>query len=176
MIFTKTRLRFFYILLISVLLSAVSFWLGTLTVSHFSTRNRRITSLPLENPNRDALQAVVRRGFVFERDIETGNLQETESKGYSRNFETNLKKVLVHHSLKRQQFHVTLRRSIVMPGGTSDQIRTYRQLLVAGELATSTTQKQAIEKEKKHVLKGGKVAPIVQASSSALNFTPKQTK
>ena len=163
---TRARLLFFFFPLI-LLLNVVAFWLGTRTVSHFSAKSRPTGSPPPENPNRAALRAVARRGFVFEHDMEKGNLKEVESKTRSQNFETNLKNVLVHHPVKRQKFYVRLQRSIVIPGGTPKQVETYRQLMIAGELATSITQQQAIEKEKKQVLNGAKVAPTVQTSSSS---------
>ena len=155
----------------TLLLSAVTFWLGTRAGLRFLIKRNQTESPPSENPNRVALRAVARRGFAFEHDIERGNLREVESKKHSQNLKTNLKAVLVHHPIKRQKFRVTLQRTIVMPNGTPEQIEIYRQLIIAGELATSTVQKQAIEKEKKRVLSGMKVAPTIQTNSSSLNIT-----
>lgn len=169
----RTQLPFLFLPLLCV----VAFWLGIRAVSHFSAKARQAEiHPPAENPNRAALRAVARRGFVFEHDIEKGKLKEPEFKTDSQNLETNLKAVLVHHPVKRQKFHVTLQRSIVMPGGTPEQVKTYRQLMIAGELATSIAQKQAIEQEKKRVLNGAKVAPTLQTSSSSLRVTPQQNQ
>lgn len=164
----KITLRLFCFLFIA-LSCGVAFWLGTQTVSLFSGKSSQIETLPSENPNRSALRAVARRGFVFERDMEKGSLKQAVSQTLLRHFERNLKSVLVHHQTERQKFHVTLRCSIAIPGGTPEQIGNYRRLMIAGELATTLAQKQAIEKEKKRVLNGAKVAPTIHTSSFRLN-------
>lgn len=169
----RTQLIFLFIPLLCV----VAFWLGIRVVSHFSVKGRPAEiPPPAENPNRSALRAVAQRGFVFEHDIEKGNLKESKFKMYSQKLETNLKAVLVHHPVKRQKFHVMLQRLIVMPGGTPEQVETYRQLMIAGELATSIAQQRAIEQQKKCVLNGAKVASTVQSSSSLLHVTPQKIK
>ena len=138
-------------------------------VSYFSPQNREVDTLSAENLNHEALQAVARRGFVFEHDIERGTLKNAESKRCDQTVKTNLSNVLTHHRVKRKMFYVTLQRLIVIPGGTPEQIETYRRLMVESRLAISASKKQTIEDEKKRVLAGAKVAPIVEASSFRLD-------
>lgn len=130
----KITLRLFCFLFIA-LLCGVAFWLGTQTVSLFSGKSSQIETLPPENPNRSALRVVARRGFVFERDMEKGSLKKTVSQTLLLHFEKNLKSVLTHHQTERQKFHVTLRRSIVIPGGTPEQIGNYRKLRIKARYA-----------------------------------------
>ena len=164
---TRARLLFFSFFIL--LLCVGGFWFGSRTGSYFSSQDREVDAPPSENLNHDALRAVARRGFVFEYDMEQGTLENAESKRCTQTVETNLNRVLVHHPVKREMFYVTLQRSIVIPGGTPEQVENYRRLIVESELATSISEKQAIEKDKKRILAGAKVAPIVQASSSPLD-------
>lgn len=164
---TSARLLFFCLFIL--ILCAGGFWLGTQTMSYFSFKKREVGTPPSDPLNHAALRAVAQRGFVFEYDIDQGNLKNAESKKLPQTFETNLSKVLAHHHLKREMFYVTLQRLIVIPGGTPEQVENYRRLIVESELALSTSEKQVIEEEKKEVLDGAKVAPVVQTSSSALD-------
>ena len=162
----KKQLLFFSFLI--PFLCVAGFWLGIWTVSNFSFQKREVDAPSPENQNHDALQAIARRGFVFEHDMHQGNLGEAEFKRLAQTVKVNLSSVLAHHHVKREMFYVTLHRSVVIPGGTPEQIETYRRLIVESELALSTSEKQAIEKEKKRVIGGAKVAPIVETSSSVL--------
>lgn len=171
---TRTHLLFFFLFI--PLLCVGGFWLGIRTVSYFSSQNREVSTPPSENLNQDALRAVARRGFVFEHDMAQGNLRNAASKRLAQTVETNLRNVLAHHHVKREMFYVTLQRSIVIPGGTPEQVENYRRLMVESELAISTSEKQAIEEEKKRVLDGAKVAPIAQTSSSSLDVTSLKIK
>lgn len=166
---TRKQLLFFSLFI--PFLCIGSSWLGLRTVSYFSSRKHEVSTPLSENLNHDALRAVARRGFVFEHDMEQGNLENTASKRLIQTIQTNLRSVLAHHNLKREMFYVTLQRSIVIPGGTPEQVENYRRLIVESELAISTSEKQAIEEEKKRVLDGAKVAPIVQSNSSLLDDT-----
>ena len=149
-------------------LCAGGFWLGIRTVSTFSSQKCEVGIPPSEALNQDALRAIARRGFVFEHDIEQGRLKNAEFKSLSQTLETNLRNVLIGHPVKRELFHVTLQRSIVIPGGTPEQVETYRRLMVESERAISPSEKQAIEEKKQRVLAGARVAPIVQTSSCGL--------
>ena len=166
---TRKQLLFFSLFI--PLLCIGGSWLGLHTVSYFSSRKHEVGTPPSENLNHDALRAVARRGFVFEHDMEQGNLKNAESKRLIQTIQANLRNVLAHHDLKREMFYVTLQRSIMIPGGTPEQVENYRRLIVESELAISTSEKQAIEEEKKRVLDGAKVAPIVQSNSSLLDDT-----
>ena len=163
-------------LLFLSLLCAGGFWLGIQTISYFSFKKREVGTPPSENLNHATLRAVAQRGFVFEYDIDQGNLKNAESKQLPQTVETNLRNVLVHHHLKREMFYVTLQRLIVMPGRTPEQIENYHRLIVESELALSISKKQAIEKNKKQILDGAKVAPIIQMSSSVLDVNSLKIK
>lgn len=152
------------------------FWLGIRTVSYFFSQKREVGDPLSEAPNHAALRAVAQRGFVFEYDIEQGTLKNAESTRLTQTPETNLRNVLASHRVRREMFYVTLRRSIVIPGGTPEQVENYRRLIVESELAISTAAKQAVEEEKKRVLDGAKVAPIIQTSSSVLDVTSRKIK
>lgn len=170
------RNQLLFLFLFIPLLCAGGFWLGLQTMSYFSSKKREVGTPPSENLNHAALRAVAQRGFVFEYDIDQGNLKNAESKKLSQPVETNLRNVLAHHHLKRETFYVTLQRLIVIPGGTPEQVENYRRLIVESELTLSTSEKQAIEENKKRVLDGAKVAPIVQTSSSVLDVNSLKIK
>lgn len=171
---TRKQLLFFYLFI--PLLCVGGFWLGIRTVSYFSSQKSEVGTPPSENLNHDALRAVARRGFVFEHDMEQGNLKNAEFKRLAQTLETNLRHVLAHRHVKREVFYVRLQRSIVIPGGTPHQVKTYRRLMVESERAISKSKRQAIEEEKKRILNGAKVAPIVQTSSSPLDVTSLKIK
>ena len=63
------------------------------------------------------------------------NQEKNQHGSILRHFERNLKSVLTHHQTERQKFQVTLRRSIVMPGGTPEQIGNYRKLRIKARYA-----------------------------------------
>ena len=163
------RARFLFFFLFIPLLCVGGFWFGSRTMSYFSSENREVDTLPSENLNHDALRAVAQRGFAFEHDMDQGTLKDAESNRCAQTVETNLSNVLAHHRVKREMFYVTLQRSIVISGGTPEQVESYRRLMVESGLAISASKKQAIEDEKKRVLAGAKVAPIVEASSFQLD-------
>ena len=164
----KPKFRFIYLFLIFSLCS-VAFWIGTQVVPIFLTKVLQTKTSAPENPNHSALLAIARRGFVFEYDMKKSDLRQKKLETSQRNFETNLKMVLAYHHVERQMFNVTMQCSIAIPGGTSEQIEAYHQLIIEGELATSTLQRQTIEKKKKELLNGAKVAPIIQTNSTMVN-------
>ena len=159
-----------------LLLCADGFWLGIQTMSYFSFKKREVSTPPSENLNHAALRAIAQRGFVFEYDIEQGNLKNAESTRLTQTLETNLRNVLAYHRVRREMFYVTLQRLVVIPGGTPEQVENYRRLIVESDLTLSTSKKQAIEENKKRILDGAKVAPVVQTSSSVLDVNSLKIK
>ena len=151
---TKIRLFFLFFLL---LLCTICFWVGNRSVFFFFK--------PPSDPTTGVLQAIARRGFLFEHDMEAGNLSQATFKACTQHIFSNLRACLAYHKVDRQAFHVSLQRHIFIEGGTHEQVAAYHELMTESMKATSEEQKYAIEEKKKQLLSGAFVKTTVQTFS-----------